>query len=667
MNCFLRYIGVADTKNKIHEIRLEPGLNVITGKSSTGKSAILEIFDYCMGSSEDTIPVGIITEHAETFFIVIQFPRYAVIAARKKKSNRCFLLEVSGNDPDSLLSLLENPSQLFRADIFMPLSEFKKNLGRYFAVIMDNVDEDPFIKLTGRSKSPTPTVRSFSSFMLQHQNLIANKHAIFYRFDEKEKRDQAIKHFKILMGLVNEEYFDIYKELELAKYELKKIQRLIPRQAQRKVMKIEDYNRYLVEYQSLAGLPLIEVSGDEIYSKPALWLKAISNHSVKVDVLSSQTEVRINELQQRLAQQLVEKRKIQGQLRLIRNSHSSISQFTDDLSHTSLPESASLKKASCPLCNSHISTPAFEASKLTNAIAWLNDELELSAYTRESFTEERQKLEKKLETLNISLTQIRKDMEPFDEEVEKLKTSGSINEQALKAKLRLEIAIQDQLDKKNTDPTSLEGYWAGEVQRLSKKLEIYDASQQLQTLSDRINDKMCQFGNLFDFEATYKPSSLRFDTETFDLWYQQDSKNRVYLRSMGSGANWLYSHLALFMALHYQFAAYSSKGCKIPPILFLDQPTQVYFPAAVDDADTFNPHDLAKQNRRENILDEDMRAVTNMFTQLAKFCVETGEETGVIPQVIVSDHADNLVLGEGYDFQDYVRATWRTRGLINEH
>ena len=49
MKCFLRYIGVVDTQEKLHHVRLEPGLNVITGKSSTGKSAILEIFDYCLG------------------------------------------------------------------------------------------------------------------------------------------------------------------------------------------------------------------------------------------------------------------------------------------------------------------------------------------------------------------------------------------------------------------------------------------------------------------------------------------------------------------------------------------------------------------------------------------------------------------------------------------
>lgn len=666
MKCFLRYIGVVDTQEKIHQVRLEPGLNVITGKSSTGKSAILEIFDYCLGSTEDTIPVGKITERAEIFFIALQFPRYFLVAARKKKSDRCFLKEVRSTDADHLLKLIGQPNVFFDTKYYMPLADYKKVLGRHFAITLENIDEDPFIKLTGRKKSATPSIRSFSSFMLQHQNLVANKHAIFYRFDEKEKRDQAINHFKILMGLVDEKYFDLHKEYETAKYELKKIQTQIPKQVQRKETTISRYNRFLAEYKSLAGLPLLNVSGEEIYARPKASLKIISEYLVKIDVLSNQIEMRRTELQRQRADVLINKRKLQGQMRLLTESLSSTMQFSQGMTEACLPDSTVLSEVHCPVCEAQTYTPAVEASKLVNAIEWLNEELKLSSYARESFAEERRNIQNQLTKLDVLLRRIQDDIRPLDEEVEKLKTSKSVDEQALKTKLRLEIAIQEQLDKPESELSKQETFWQKEISRLSGELAFYNVENRLHVLAQNINTKMCEFGNSFDFEETYKPSALCFDTETFDLWYQQDIKTRVYLRSMGSGANWLYSHLALFMALHYQFAALSENGCKIPPILFLDQPTQVYFPASLDDAEEFKPEELAKQAKRVSIVDEDMKAVTNMFTQLAKFCVETGEATGVIPQVIVSDHADKLVLAEGYDFQDYVRASWRTRGFISD-
>jgi DNA repair exonuclease SbcCD ATPase subunit len=332
-----------------------------------------------------------------------------------------------------------------------------------------------------------------------------------------------------------------------------------------------------------------------------------------------------------------------------------------------LPVSAELSEAHCPMCDAHSSTPAVEANKLFNAIEWLNNELKLSSYARESFVDERRKIRDELDGLNARLRNIQADIQPLDEEVQRLTTSKSINEQAIKTKLRLEIAIQDQLAKPESELSKLEKEKLQEVERLAALLSRYDIKDKLNELSLGIDVKMCELGNHFDFEETYKPSALRFDIETFDLWYQQDAKTRVYLRSMGSGANWLYSHLALFLALHYQFAAYSASGCKIPPILFLDQPTQVYFPASIDDANEFNAKELARQAKREGEMDEDMKAVTNMFTQLAKFCEETGEATGVIPQIIVSDHADKLQLRDGYKFPDYVRATWRTRGFIAEN
>lgn len=664
MKCFVKYIGVVDNDSRLHYVPFRPGLNIITGKSSTGKSAIIEIFDYCLGSTEDTIPVGVITDRSKLFFTVFKFQTYMLVTARLAKSNRCFLREVMGSDSDYLIGLLKQPSAFFDDRHFMPLDDFKKSVGRHFAITMENIDEDPFVKASGRSKTETPSVRSFSSFMLQHQNLVANKHAIFYRFDQKYKRDQAIDHFKILMGLVGEEYFDLAKEFELAKYELKKIQTQIPKQEKRREDGIKEYDRYLAEFEALAGTPLVEMTAEEIWSTPKQALKMISERSVRVQVLSNQIEVLQRKLLDERAGVLVKKRQAQGHLRLIDDSIKSAVQFGLDLTGDGIPESTELDQPHCPWCETHTHIPAAEANKLAAAIEWLNGELKLSAYARESFVNERRKIEGELKEINEQLTRIQVNLQPLDEEVKRLQTSKSIDEQAMKAKLKLEIAIQRQMDKPMSELAEEEKRWKDRVKVLGDRLAVYNVAERLDGLQDAINTKMCEIGEHFDFEETYKPVNLKFDLESFDLWYQRDSKTRVYLRSMGSGANWLYSHLALFMSLHYQFSARSSEGCKIPPILFLDQPTQVYFPASLDDGGAFEPKVLAKQAKREEKLDADLDSVANMFTQFAKFCAETEKETGVIPQIIVSDHADNLELVEGYVFKNYVRATWRERGFI---
>lgn len=391
---------MVDNENKLHYVPFRPGLNIITGKSSTGKSAIIEIFDYCLGSTEDTTPVGVITDRSELFFTVFQFPTYMLVTARLAKSNRCFLREVVGSDSDYLLGLLKQPTAFFDNRHFMPLDDFKKSVGRHFAITMENIDEDPFIKASGRWKAETPSVRSFSSFMLQHQNLVANKHAIFYRFDQKYKRDQAIDHFKILMGLVGEEYFDLAKDFERAKYELKKIQTQIPQQEKRKEDSIKENDRYLAEFKALAGAPLVEITAEEIWSKPKSVLKIISGRLVRVQVLSNQVEILRGKLLDERADILVKKRKAQGQLRLINGSIKSAVQFGLDLTGDGIPDSTELDKSHCPLCETQTYVPVTEANKLAAAIEWLNDELELSAYARESFVNQRRKVESELQEIN---------------------------------------------------------------------------------------------------------------------------------------------------------------------------------------------------------------------------------------------------------------------------
>ena len=65
MKSYIKYIGLIDNEENCHYIDLIEGLNIITGRSSTGKSAIIEIFDFCFGNSENTIPDGVITDNTK--------------------------------------------------------------------------------------------------------------------------------------------------------------------------------------------------------------------------------------------------------------------------------------------------------------------------------------------------------------------------------------------------------------------------------------------------------------------------------------------------------------------------------------------------------------------------------------------------------------------------
>src|SRR5580700_2948283 len=58
------------------------GLNIITGRSSTGKSALSEIIEYCMGRSTFNVPEGIIRDRVAWFAVIYQFAGEQVLIAK---------------------------------------------------------------------------------------------------------------------------------------------------------------------------------------------------------------------------------------------------------------------------------------------------------------------------------------------------------------------------------------------------------------------------------------------------------------------------------------------------------------------------------------------------------------------------------------------------------
>jgi hypothetical protein len=66
-------------------VEFEPGMvNVISGASKTGKSAVIPIIDYCLASGKCSIPVGTIREACSWFGVVIDTMEGQLLLARRE-------------------------------------------------------------------------------------------------------------------------------------------------------------------------------------------------------------------------------------------------------------------------------------------------------------------------------------------------------------------------------------------------------------------------------------------------------------------------------------------------------------------------------------------------------------------------------------------------------
>jgi len=661
MRGYLKYIGVLDGNDIVHHVEFSSGVNVITGKSSTGKSAIIEIFDYCLGSSEFTIPSGIITDYAKLYFIVLSLNDSYIVVARKPNSRRGFIRQETEPSIDKF------NSNYFLDEFYV--SDFNKELGKYFGLDITDTDED----INDRSfrfnerKKGRPSIRNMMPFMLQHQNLIANKHSVFYRFDEKEKREQTIEQFKIFCGFVTQEYFTTKQKLADEERNLKALEL-----EKKYLLAKHDKNLSLVsnllwQFQAITGTKLVDESAETVIKNPKQYLLRIESSFIRINDNLDQTSQELKSL-------ITDKNTLQAQKRELAISLSKVNfsinyanSYRDHLNGFSEIDSVKIHRTECPFCKSETEILEKEANSLVAAIDWLNSELAKTPYFIDSFEVEAKDLQAKSNVLAQEEEEINKKIKTLQNINEDLKANKSLNEQGLKIKLQLESFLEALSESDQSAIDEKIGQSKGEIKKLKAILfDKFNVEGKLKGAQTYINQLMNDIGKNFEFEESYKPINLRFSIDTFEIYHQKSDGEKIYLRSMGSGANWLYSHLTLFMSLLGYFCSLGNKAL-IPSILFLDQPSQVYFPVAIrDDSDTFDAKDLKqKREGRELSPDEDLRAVTNMFDQLILFCEDTLKKTSIEPQIIITDHADNLKLTNG-DFEQLVNGRrWRKRGFID--
>ncbi|WP_103589256.1 DUF3732 domain-containing protein [Campylobacter concisus] len=661
MKSYVKYIGLVDKEDKIHSVKFTTGVNIITGKSSTGKSAIIEIFDYCMGSSEFNIPSGVITDNADIYFVILSIKETFLVLARKENGRKIFLKEES-NSPD--IKVLNK--EYFDNKFFISNSDFKVNLGHYFGLDINDIEEDKSVSQYTGQKKGRPSVRNIIPYLIQHQNLIANKHSLFYRFDENEKREQTIDQFKIFAGFVNQEYYILKQNLANSKKQLKRLE------LEEKVIKIqrefnsEKFDGLLQEYEAISGNKLFEEASNIILSNPANYIDKLVAKGISINENNDESVEKILSLEKEYNRLLSQKRELNYKYKNINSSIDYVKKYKEELSNNQAIAEASINVTTCPFCTQETNIIANEANQLEEAIKWLNIELRKSPYLLDSFESDKNNIKEKISNIEEKLKSIKNEIEQLKNITKALENNKSLNEQALKVKLKIENLLESLMDKKDNNIEEKIKATQQDISEFEKLLkDEFNLDKQLEEAEKYINYKMKEIGNKLDFESSYKPINLKFSLTNFDLWHEKENKDKVYLRSMGSGANWLYSHITLFLALHNFFCSLGNKSI-VPSILFLDQPSQVYFPTSIkDENDEFNI-DRIEEKKGTNTKDEDLKAVTNLFNQLVSFCKTTLKETGIEPQIIITDHADKLEL-DSVDFENLVNdRRWRTRGFINK-
>ena len=217
MSVQLRAIAIYSHDGERREVRFKLGcLNIVTGGSKTGKSALLDIVDYCWGRDECTIPRGIIRQSVSWFAILLDRDGEGVLIARKNPVGSAKVDEISIRRG---IGFLANVSSVYRKNV----ARDELQLHLYELLGISNL-------LSTRQYLETrlpleATAGHAILFSLQFQYEIAHPRLLFHRQSDPYVPTAIKDTLPYFLGAMEDDHFLKLKRYEEARSRLRKLER----------------------------------------------------------------------------------------------------------------------------------------------------------------------------------------------------------------------------------------------------------------------------------------------------------------------------------------------------------------------------------------------------------------------------------------------------------
>jgi hypothetical protein len=189
------------------------GLNVITGRSSTGKSALSDIVEYCMGQSDCNVPEGVIRDKVAWFAVLYQFPDEQLLIAKPAPKAGAGSCSIAMERRGSAVAIPRFDELAVNTDDDAVTTLLSGMLG-----IPENRTVVP---LDSSRAAFEATIRHTYYYLFQKQGLVTNKDQLFYRQNE-QFQPQAIRDtLPILLGISSSDRYELEAKLRMVQRDLR--------------------------------------------------------------------------------------------------------------------------------------------------------------------------------------------------------------------------------------------------------------------------------------------------------------------------------------------------------------------------------------------------------------------------------------------------------------
>lgn len=605
-------------------------VNIITGESKSGKSALIEIVNYCLASSSCDIPEGIIRDSVSYFSICITFNDGETAFIGRENPN------IKGIQASSTVCLIRNIGEElpeFNAiSSNLNIDTLKEFLTRKIGIsenlhIPDSLTREPLKANFKHSRF----------YCYQPQYLVADPYQLFYN-QNKEFVPQSIKDtLPYFLGAVNEESLLIESEITQLK---KQLNRFVREKKESDKIKTEGISQAYSLIEEAKEIGLLERNSKPSNQKEAYkYLELVANweyQPLEVKAENSGLKELIdkrNELKIELGKISDNKKAATDYLKNSFGYSTEVKQQEIRLESINIyNKEIEINANCCPLCESQLEIPIPTIENINNSLLSIKNDLKFTKAESPRIQSYIDTIDSNYHDIESELKKTEKSIAALYLENEKARTMRDLNIRRGKIIGRVSLfleSVEHDIELENID-SKIDNI-KSRIIELENSIDSENEQEILMSILNKINLQMSKWVQELDVE--YENDPIRFDLNKLTMYIDTDMKP-IALPQIGSGANWVAYHLLVIFALHQHFI---QSNRPVPRFIIIDQPTQVYYPPEKTD------------NLVEVSTDE--IAVSKMFDFIFKVVASLSPNL----QVIITDHA----FLKSDNFINSVREVWR--------
>jgi hypothetical protein len=596
------------------------GLNVVTGRSSTGKSALSEIIEYCMGRSSFNVPEGIIRDKVAWFAVIYQFENEQVLVAKPAPH---------GGGASCSIAMLRRGAHLqIPAFKELTVNTDDDNIVELLSHLLGIPENRTQVAIEHSRKSYSTNIKHTFYYLFQKQGLVANKDQLFYRQNEQFQPQTIRDTLPILLSVSSSERNEMESKLRIAQRDL----RISNKKLEQARDAIDTSHEQAIGLYSEGKAVGIIGNTDENPNADGIIEALRSSLEWKAERVSDDDGSRVSLLEDELARLRQDRRDTQARIDAARQfakraygyENEAAEQINRLASIKALPKNPESGEWQWPFSERNLAMETSVAIALLNELESLEKELRIA-------TGQRPKLEAYLSELTAKADEIAGRIKQKEAELsaaisanEVIAQMGTRNNAAARVVGRISLFLETLLPNEGLARLEEENRrLSNKVKQLQEQIGNDESDERLTSVLNNISAQISRYIQKFNAEFALYPARLNLPQLTIII----DRPERpMPMNRTGGGENHLAYHLSALLALHL-FAA--QNNLPFPRFLLIDQPTQVYFPSA-------KIYREADGSVKKTEQDADLDAVRRLFELLLKFTQE--DAPGF--QLIVTEHAN---------------------------